>query len=92
MIGLLRIPRFRIVYPLRGLAAWVGVRLLAAAAKLITMNLAQSVLVVAVVALAVWLDARRRREDLFLANLGIPAWAIAVGALPFPILLEWWLP
>jgi hypothetical protein len=45
-----------------------------------------------VVAAAVWLDARRRSEDLFLANLGIPAWTIAVLSLPIALVAELLVP
>jgi hypothetical protein len=42
--------------------------------------------------LAVHLDARRRGEGVFLANLGIPAPAIVAAALIIPSILEVVLP
>ncbi|NIS36581.1 MAG: hypothetical protein GWN07_37415, partial [Actinobacteria bacterium] len=45
-----------------------------------------------VVALAVQADARRRSEDLFLGNLGIPTWAIAACAVPMAALAELLVP
>jgi len=41
-----------------------------------------------VVGFAVWVDARRRAEDVFLGNLGVPAWAIATLAIPVALLAE----
>ena len=68
---------------LRGLAAWFAVRALAASAGLLEMNLLQAAFVTALAGVLVLLDAARRGEDLFLANLGIPLAAlVAVGALP----------
>jgi hypothetical protein len=53
---------------------------------------ATEVALLAALALAVFLDARRRSEDLFLGNLGIPAWTVGALALPAALLLEWLVP
>jgi hypothetical protein len=55
-------------------------------------NAALEMLVLGVVGLAVLLDARRRSEDLFLGNLGIPAIAIALCALPLAVVAELLIP
>jgi hypothetical protein len=46
------------------------------------------VMLLAVVGAAVLLDARRRREDLFLGNLGVPVRAVALCAIPLALLAE----
>lgn len=83
--------RFRNAFLLRGVAAWVGLRMMAAWAKIGDPNLAQEGFILLMVgALVIW-DARRRNEDLFLANLGIPLAPIgvvgALGALPLELLI-----
>jgi hypothetical protein len=55
-------------------------------------NIAAEALLLGLVALAVVLDARRRREDLFLGNLGIPAGVIALAALPLAMVAELLIP
>lgn len=77
---IVRLPVFCRALVFRGAVFWVGVRLAAAFAGIVDPNPAQEVLIVGVVAwIAVW-DARRRGEDLFLANLGVPASGIALAA------------
>jgi hypothetical protein len=53
-------------------------------------NLVGEALVLLLVGGLVAWDARRRNEDLFLANLGVPVWAIALvgsaGALPLEVI------
>jgi hypothetical protein len=88
VIRLLRIGPFRNAFLIRGLVAWAGVRFLAAWLAITSPNLLQQIWIVGVAVLAVYLDAIRREEDLFLGNLGIPRSAIALSALPFPILME----
>ena len=65
------------------LTAWAGIS---------DPNLLQEVFIVGLAGGLVLWDARRRDEDLFLANLSVPSWAIVVmgacGALP----LELWTP
>lgn len=82
---------FRNAFLVRGAAAWVGVRLTLAFAGVSDPNLVGEALVLLLVGVAVAWDARRRNEDLFLANLGVAAWAIAVvgvlGALPLEALV-----
>ncbi|MEX2531463.1 MAG: hypothetical protein WD960_11885 [Gemmatimonadota bacterium] len=88
MIRLLRLGPFRNAFLARGLIAWVGIRVLAAGVEITSPNLLQQIWIVGLAAAVVYLDARRRDEDLFLGNLGIPRFAIGVNALPFPILME----
>ncbi len=77
---IVRLPAFCRALVFRGVAFWVGVRLAAAFVEIGDPNPAQEVLIVGVVVwVAVW-DARRRGEDLFLANLGVPASGIALAA------------
>lgn len=87
-MGLLRLRPFRNAYLIRGLLIWAAMRLMAVYVQITDPGLLVILLILCVVALATWLDARRRGEDLFLANLGVPAHAIALTALILPILLE----
>lgn len=91
MRGLWRQGRFRNALLLRGVAVWVGVRMMAAWAGIGDPNLAQEGLILLLVGGLVIGDARRRNEDLFLANLGIPLAPIgvvgALGALPLELLV-----
>ena len=75
----------------RGVVAWIGIRFFAAWGEIGDPNLLQEGFILLLVAgLVVW-DARRRNEDLFLANLGIPKPPIgvlgALGALPLELLV-----
>jgi len=48
----------------------------------------------AVVGVAVWLDLRRRGEEVILTNLGVSRWGVMAVALPAPLageLLLYWL-
>jgi hypothetical protein len=45
-----------------------------------------------VIVVVVYLDARRRAEDLFLGNLGVSGWAIAAFALPLALIAELLVP
>jgi hypothetical protein len=67
---------------------WIAVRLAAGIADTGGPNVSQKIFILAVVGAAVLLDARRRDEDLFLGNLGIPRTAIFMCALPLALLLE----
>lgn len=91
MIELLRQAPFRNAYLGRGVAIWVGVRMLAAGFGIGDPNPAQELLILGLVGGLVAWDARRRNEDLFLANLGVPGWASAVlgalAALPLEVLV-----
>jgi hypothetical protein len=88
MLRLLRLRRFRSLFLLRGLTVWAAIRLAAAFLQITHPGLLGAAWILAMVGLAAYLDARRRGEDLFLANLGVPGWAPAAMALPLPILLE----
>jgi hypothetical protein len=62
---------------------WVGLRLFMALPPLSAsaLSTAASVWAIGLVALLVWLDGRRFREDLFHANLGTAhGWTAAIGA------------
>lgn len=91
MIELWHQRSFRNAFLRRGVASWVGVRFMLALGKTSDPNLVGEALALVFVGLLVAYDARRRNEDLFLANLGIPVWAIgvlgAVGGLPLECLV-----
>jgi len=93
-MGLFHLAPFRNAYLIRGLFVWglvrLGLAFVSAQDPSIPPDqaLPAEVGILAVVAVAVWLDARRRGEDLFLANLGIPGWAIAIAGLPAAFVLE----
>jgi hypothetical protein len=53
--------------------------------------MAAKAFLILMVALAVWMDARRRNETVFLANLGVPAHAIVLCAVILPASLELFL-
>ncbi len=88
-LRLVRLSRFRNAYLFRGLAVWGGLRLGLAILGLPHPSPLERALIVGIAASAVLLDARRRDEDVFLGNLGIPGVAILPMAIPVPILLEW---
>lgn len=92
MTTLMRIGPFRNAYLIRGALTWLALRLAAAFLEIYDPAILQEMFLLAIVALAVALDARRRGEDLFLANLGVPIRAIALSALPFAFLLELLVP
>lgn len=56
------------------------------------LSVAEELLLLTITGLAVHLDARRRREDLFLGNLGITRAAIVAVSLIIPGVLELLLP
>ena len=58
-------------YVRRALVVWVGLRVATAVGGDPNPGMLEELVVVTVVTLTVFLDAVRRREDLFLANLGI---------------------
>jgi hypothetical protein len=92
MTTLMRISPFRNAYLIRGALTWVALRLAAAFVEIYDPVILQEVFLLGLVALAVALDARRRGEDLFLANLGVPLRAIALSALPVALVLELLVP
>lgn len=73
------------------MAVWAAVRLGAAVLGIVNPGRVQVALILGVVGWVVWMDARRREEDLFLGNLGIPAAAIVGTAVVGPLLLELFL-
>ena len=87
---LAKLSRLRNAYLIRGALIWIGVRMLAAWGGIGDPNVLQELFILALVGWLVLWDARRRDEDLFLANLSVPAWAIVVvgacGALPLELL------
>ena len=94
VITLLTLHPFRNAYLLRGALVWIGLRFMLAflsamgarAGSLEPAPLTQ-VGIIGAVALVVYLDARRRSEDLLLGNLGIGGGAIAlVSALGATVL------
>ncbi|MBT8337240.1 MAG: hypothetical protein KJO11_11600 [Gemmatimonadetes bacterium] len=88
---LLGLGRLRNALLLRGAAIWVGLRVMAAWAGIGDPTVAQELFILALVGgLVVW-DARRRNEHVWLANLGVSVWPMAVlgacGALPLELLV-----
>lgn len=88
LIALGRLRPFRNAYLLRGAAVWMGARIALAWGEIVNPGLPTESLILGVVGLAVWMDARRRAEDVFLGNLGIPSWTIAALAVPMALLAE----
>lgn len=94
---LLRLPAFRRALAIRGLAVWILLRVVHVSVVRSTFGreasggaelyLVEELVLLGLVGLAVHLDARRRGEDLFLANLGIPAAAVVAAALILPAIL-----
>ncbi len=85
---LVRTVGFRRAYLLRGFAVWVLMRMGYAFLGGGTLGLIQVAFVAAMTSGVVVIDARRRNEDLFLANLGVSRWAIALLATAIPLGLE----
>ena len=83
---------FRNTYVARGIGAWLVLRLALGAATVPDPAVLTEVAGLAVVAAAVFLDARRRAEHLFLANLGITGWSIGLMAVPGAAFLELLVP
>jgi hypothetical protein len=88
VVRLFRLAGFRNAYIVRGGLVWVAVRLAAGFVGIVTPNVPQRAFILVVVGAAVMIDARRRNEDLFLGNLGIPLTAILGYALILPLLFE----
>lgn len=83
---------YRNALALRGLFAWAGLRLAAAWVSITDPGLLLECFIVALVGGVVLMDAVRREEDLFLANLGVPRLAIALTAVPLAVALELLVP
>jgi hypothetical protein len=67
---------------------WLGVRLVIAMLKAISLAPPAAVGIVALVSWLTLLDGRRLHEDVFLGNLGVSEWPVAVAAAVPPALLE----
>lgn len=91
-VTLLQLRPFRNAYVLRSVLIWVGLRVALAFGEVADPGLGTELALLALVVGTVLLDARRRGEDLFLGNLGIPAWSIGLAALPVAALLELLVP
>jgi len=87
-LRIFRLGRMRNACMIRGLAVWLGLRAAGLVFGVIHLALPGTLFVLAVVAAATYLDARRREEDVVLGNLGIPGAGIALASLPLPLLLE----
>lgn len=85
---LVQTPGFRRAYLLRGFAVWVMIRMGYAYVQGVGLGVLQVAFVVAMASGVVIVDARRRNEDLFLANLGVSRWAIALLSMTLPLGLE----
>lgn len=96
--GLVHLAPFRNAYLIRGAVTWGGIRLFLAflafqgAGVPLDLPLHMEVGVLAIVPVAVLLDAGRRSEDLFLANLAVSAVPIVAWSLPLAVVLEWVVP
>lgn len=82
---------FRNAYLFRGTMVWAGIRLAFYVFEIVTLGVMLKVGILVTVGTVVYFDAKRRNEDLFLGNLGISGGWIAVAALPFPFLLEFFV-
>jgi hypothetical protein len=79
---------FRNAYLLRSILVWMGTRVALAFGGVLDPGLVVEASLVGILPAVVLFDARRRDEDLFLGNLGIPAWSVAAVAAPMVALLE----
>lgn len=91
-LRLLRVTEFRNAFVFRGLVVWTGLRLAFLVTPMGPPTPIVTVLLIGIVGLAVWLDARRRGESRFLANLGISSLAVPLLAAALPALLEVFIP
>jgi hypothetical protein len=89
---LFQLKAIRNAYLLRSLILWAALRGAFLVFEIIEIGANAKVGIVVIVVTAVYLDARRRDEELFLANLGISGRWIALAAIPVPLLLEVLLP
>jgi len=86
-----QVSEFRSAFLLRGIVVWGGFRLAILVLPSEPLTLSAKAFLILMVALAVWLDARRRGETLFLANLGIPSHAPVLSAVVLPASFEFLL-
>lgn len=92
LVLLARLAPFRNAYLRRGAGVWILARLALGWARVPNPGVPTEIALLGMVALAVWVDARRRSEDVFLGNLGIPTWTIGAMALPVAVLAELLVP
>ena len=101
VVTLFELRAFRNAYLVRGVLVWVFIRIAlafngainpAAGTQALDPAPLAEIGTIAVVALVVRWDARRRAEDILLGNLGIPAWTIALMATPAALMLELLVP
>lgn len=88
---LFRVTEFRNAFLIRGMVVWGGLRLAMVVIPSGPLPMFAKAFLILMVALAVWMDARRRNETVFLANLGVPTHAIVLCAVILPASLELFL-
>lgn len=77
----------------RGIVAWIGIRGIVILAGLwlglgFVEGIVAGAAITAMATVVIWLDLRVAREDILLANIGIPPLAIATTAAAYPVALE----
>jgi len=92
LITLGQLRPFRNAYLGRGLAVWVLARLALAWNEILDPGIGAEIALLGVCGIAVWIDAHRRTEHVFLGNLGIPGWTVAALAVPAALLAEMVVP
>jgi hypothetical protein len=77
-------------YPLRAALVWVGIHGFAAVSlgEVDSLGFTGTIVLAAVAAAVLTLDAKRRRELRFLVNLGVPPWLPAVTGIATILLFE----
>ena len=74
---------------LRSSVIWVGLRgMLFILFTLVVPSFAAAALIVGVTALLTTMEGRRRNEHVFLANLGVQVWFLALAAAVLPLVGE----